>query len=143
MTIRCDGRVGGSDGVLDLSDVFNTHWNVIDVLDDDASDVLRVASLSRNQAQIKLVVLREQAGRINEVRPIHRIQNFHDAHLRSEHSRRVHHDVKLRLLPSLHQNARNTAKPIQSRLDVVGGELPELRLWNFVGRQTVANDGKT
>ena len=43
MTIRCDGRVGGSDGVLDLSDVFNTHWNVIDVLDDDAHWVRSLA----------------------------------------------------------------------------------------------------
>ena len=89
------------------------------------------------------MVLAQQARRIDQVRVVHRVQNVLHSNVRSQHSRRIGRDLKLRLLPSLHQNAGHSIQPVQPRLELIGGQLPKLRLRNFVRGEAVAQNRKT
>src|SRR5437867_670016 len=51
--------------------------------------------------------------------------------------------MKFRLLPSLNHDSCHAAQPIEPRFNVIGRQLPQVRLWNLVRRQAVANDWKT
>ncbi len=73
-----------------------------------SAELLGVLCLRRNQPQVQLMVLAEQARRIDEIGVVHRVQNVLHSHVRSQHSRRVGRDLKLRLLPALHQYARDS-----------------------------------
>ena len=61
-------------------------------------------------------------------------------HLGPQHLRRIDGDVEFRLLPSLDQDARHASQAVEPRLDVVGGQFPEIRLRNCVGREAVTDD---
>ena len=50
------------------------------------------------------------------------------------------HHVKLRHLAALHHHGADAVDAIQRRLQVVGGDLPELRLGNGVGGEAVAEN---
>ena len=49
--------------------------HVVHVLDDDVADLLGRLHLRGDQAQKQLVIAAEQAGRIDQVGVIHRVQN--------------------------------------------------------------------
>ena len=51
-------------------------------------------------------------------------------------------DVEFRLLSALHHDGGHAVEPVQTRLQIVVGHRPELRLRHRVGGQAVADDGK-
>ena len=50
-----------------------------------------------------------------------------DGDARGLHQREIRDDVKLRHLAALHQHRADAGDAIQRRLQIVGGNLPELR----------------
>ena len=103
---------------------------------------VEVVHLRAHQAQDQLVVGRVEAGRVHDVRSVDGVDQIGDRHSRCLQQRRVGHHVKLRHLPALHQHRADAVDAIERRLQVVGGDLPELRLRNGVGGEAVAEDGK-
>ena len=101
---------GGDDGV-DRLDAGSDVGHVRDAdrhpgrraLDHDLADLLRIGDLALDQAEIELMVLLQQSGRVNQVGPAHGIENVGDGNTRRQQLRRIRRDVKLRLLPALHQ----------------------------------------
>ncbi len=58
------------------------------------------------------MIAAEQAGRIDQIRVIHRIENVLQRHVCPQHSRRIRDDLKFRLLAALHQNAGHAVQPV-------------------------------
>src|SRR4029077_19753659 len=101
------------------------------------------ADLSPDQSQDELMIAFKQAGRVDEVRALDRVENVSYRDARGEQPGRVGFDVKFRFLSSLNQHSRDAVQSIQAWLDVVGSKFPELSLRNRVGGQAVADDRKT
>ena len=103
-----------------------------------------VLHLRSDQPQKELVIAAQQAGRIDQIRMIDRVQNvLHAPRARAASCAGSGRDLKFRLLPSLHEDGGDAVQPVQARLDVVGRQFPQLRLRNFVGRQAVAENRET
>src|SRR5581483_1057424 len=110
---------------------------------DDVCDLVGILRLRRYQSEKELMVAAEQARRIDQVGVIHRIQDVLQRHVRAKHSRRVGRNLKLGLLPALNQHTGHAIEPVEPRLQIVGSQLPELRLRNLVGGDAVAKNGET
>ena len=63
---------------------------------------------------------------------INRIENILKCDPRTQHSRGVGNDVKFGLLPPLNNDSCDTIQAVKSRLQFVGGKLPQLRLRDFI-----------
>src|SRR6185437_4323101 len=138
-----DQRIYRLDSGSDGGDVADAHGNSRGrVPDDRVGDLLRRSHLAAHQRQHQLMIAFEESGGIDEVGTLHRIQDVGDGDVRGQQFRRVGRDVEFRLLSALHQNCGHAVQPVQSRLDVVGGHLPELGLRNGRRSQAVPNDGK-
>ncbi len=68
------------------------------VLDDGMGDFVRRADLPIHQSEIELMILLQQAGRVDQIRPAHRIEYVGDGHARGQQLCGVGHDLELRLL---------------------------------------------
>ena len=51
--------------------------------------------------------------------------------------------MDFRLLAPLDEDTGHPVQPVQARLELIGCQLPELRLRNLIGRETVTNDWET
>ena len=109
-------------------------------LDDDVADLFRAVHLAGDQAEEQLVIAVQQARRIDDVGAVDRRRRCRRSTSGAQHLRRIDRDVEFRPLPALDEHAGDAVQPIQPRLDVVGGQLPEIRLRHRVGRQAVADD---
>ena len=141
--------VRGDDGVhrlharRDRRHVGNLHRNTrLRVLDDDLPELFGIVYLCVHQSEVQLMVLLQQAGRVDEVGAPHRVENVGDRDACRQQLRWIRSDVEFRLLSSLHQHRRDAVEAVQARLQFVGGHRPELGLRNRVGGEAVADDGK-
>ena len=99
--------------------------------------------LGRNQPEEELVVAGQQTGRIDDVRAIDGGQNIRNRHVGTQHLRGIDRHVDFRLLAPLDEDTGHPVQPVQARLELIGCQLPELRLRNLIGRETVTNDWET
>ena len=88
-------------------------------------DVLERARLAADQAQHQLVIVLEQARRVDQVAAADRVEEVRDGDLRLQQLRRIGLDLELRLLAALHDDRRHAGHAIQPRLEVVGRQLPQ------------------
>src|SRR5450631_246818 len=98
--------------------------------------------LRANQAQNQLVIGFVQSWRVHNIRSLDRIHQVQYSDACGLHQRQVRDYVELGNLAALHGNCAYPRYAIQRRLQLVGGNLPQLRLWNGVGGQAVAEDWK-
>ena len=70
----------------------------------------------------------QQSRRIDQIGSPHGFQNVRDRMLAVSSFAGIRRDLKLRLLPALHDHRRHPVQTVQSRLDFVGRHLPELGL---------------
>ena len=99
------------------------------------------ARLAADQAEHELVVVLEQARRVDQVAAADRVEHGRDRDLTSATSfagSGLH--FELRLLAALHDDRRDAGHAVQARLEVVGRQLPQPRLRHRVRGQAVAHD---
>src|SRR6516164_4054257 len=134
-----DGRFRGSH----FGDVTEANGDsVARCLYDDLGNLLRCTNLAADETQHKLVLVFEQAGRIDQVGATNGVENVRDGDTGRVKPRRIGSDLKLGDASALHQDGGDAVQAIDARLEIVGGNFPEFVLGNAVRRQAVADDGK-
>src|SRR5437899_1172850 len=86
-----------------------------------------------------MIALDETRG-IDEVRAANGIENIVDGNAGSEKARRFGRHLEFRDAATLNQNGGDAIEPVYAWLEVVGGNFPELILWNRVRGQAVTKD---
>ena len=104
------------------------------------ADLGGIFRLAGDQRQRELVIVLDQAGRIDHVGLRDRVQNAGHRHLRLQKLRGVGLDLEFGNLAALQHHHRHAVHAIEPRLDGVVGELPELRLRHGVRGQAVAEN---
>ncbi len=92
------------------------------------------------ETEDQLMICFVEAGRIDDVRRLHRVDEVEDGHASRLHAGHVWHDVKLWNLAALHRDRADAGDTIQRRLQLIGRQLPELRLRETVGGEAVAEN---
>ena len=110
--------------------------------DDNVPDLRRIARLPGYQCQRQLMVVLDQAGRVDHVGLGDRVENARHRHLRLEQLGGIGLDQKLGDRAALQHHHGDSIHAVQARLDRVVGKLPELRLRHRVRGQAVADDWK-
>src|SRR5438477_10637782 len=88
------------------------------------------------------MVALEEAGRIDHVSALDRVENVAHSHAGAEQFCGIRFDVELGLLAALHDYGRNAVQAVQPRLDFVSRHFPELSLRHRIRCEAVAHDGK-
>ena len=83
-----------------------------------------------------------EAGRIDDVRRLYRIDEVENGYACGLHARHVRHDVVLGNFSALHCDCAYTGDTVQWRLQLISGYLPKLRLRQTVGGEAVSEDWK-
>src|SRR5713226_2290360 len=141
--------VGGHHGVdrsdrrHDFRDVAETYGDTgRGCLDDDLSNLFWSANLATDETQYKLMTVLDQPRRIDEIGTFDGVQNVRDSNPHSMEARGVGRHLKFGNAAPLYDHDRNAIEPVEARLKVVSGNLPQLVWRNSVRRQAVPNDGK-
>ena len=131
--IRGHHRIDRSDRRRDSRDVTEAEGNASGrSLDHNLSNLFRSAHLPADETQYELMTMLDQARRIDEIRAFDGVQDVRDGNPRSKEACRIRCDLKFGNAAALYDDCRNAIEPVEARLKVVGGNLPQ-----FVRRQRV------
>src|ERR1700745_2027021 len=84
----------------------------------------------------------DQAGRVDEIGTLDGVEDVWNSNSSGEKARGIRRHLKFGDAAALYDDGRNTVQSVETRLQVVGSDLPELVRRHRIGRQTVTNDGK-
>src|SRR4029077_4475027 len=111
-------------------------------LDNNLSDLFRIAHLPADETQHKLVTMLDQPRRIDEIGALDGVQDIRDGNPHRVEARRIRRDLKFGNAAALYDDGGNAIEAVQARFQVVGGNLPELVRRHGVGSEAVTNDGE-
>src|SRR5580700_9495061 len=138
-----DDGVHGRDGRGHFGDVSDANRNSSGGgFDDDLANLFGRMYLAADQAQNELMVIFEQAGRIDEIRATNSVQNVGDGDTRGQQARGIRRNLKFRNAATLHDHCGDAIEAVEARLQVVGSNFPKIGLGDRVGRQAVTDDGQ-
>ena len=139
--------IGGHHGVdrrdrrRDVGDITETNGNTSGgSLHDNLAELLRRSNLPADQTENQLMIIFDETGRVDQIGPADGLENIVDGDAGSEQARRLRHDLELRNAAALNENGSDAIEPVYARLEIVGGNLPQLALRNRVGGQAIAED---
>ncbi len=134
LSVCRDRRIDGSFGRADFSDVTDADGNPSGgIFDDDLRNLFGRSHLAADQAKHQLVFVLQQAGRIDQVGFPNGVQNIGNSDPRGVQPSGIRSDLELRHTAALDENKRHAVEPVDARLQIVGGDFPELALGNGVG----------
>src|SRR5437879_1859822 len=89
------------------------------------------------------MIVLDETGRVDEVRAPNGIKNVVDGDASGQKARRFRGHLEFGDTPTLNEDGGDAIESIHARLEVVGGDFPELILGNGVGGQAVAENGES
>ena len=135
----CRFAVGANDGVdrlhsvLDVGDVGDFDGNAGGaVLDDDLSEFFCAVDLGADEAEDELMVSFVEAGGVEQVGGVDGVDEISDGDSGEQQLGGVGGDCELGHLAALHDDGADAGEPVERRLQVVGGNLPEAILRDSV-----------
>jgi len=90
----------------------------------------------------KLMVMLDQARRIDQICSAESIKNVLDRYICGQQARGFRRDLELRNSATLNDYRRDAVQPIKARLQVIGGDFPQSVLRHSIRRQAVADNGE-
>src|SRR6266478_3401956 len=138
-----DHGIDGSNGTRDGSNIAHANGNPGGGrLDDDLAEFVRRLNPAADQAEHQLVIIFEEAGRIDEIGFFYAVENVGDGHSSRNQARRIGSDVIFRDAAALHNDRGDAIESIQARLDIVGGDFPKMIRRDGVGSEAVTQNWK-
>ena len=99
-------------------------------------------NLSADQAEHQLMIVFEEAGRIDEICFSYAVENVGNRHASGNQPRGIGSDLIFGHAAALNNHGSHAIQPVQSRLDIVGGHLPNVFRGNRIGGQAVTENWK-
>jgi len=93
-----------------------------------------------DKAEKELVVAREKPGGIDQIGAVDRIQDVLEGHAGAKHLRGIGRYLKFGNLAALNEHARDTVEAVQARLEIIGGNLPQLGLRDCFRCEAISQD---
>src|SRR4029077_4873003 len=103
----------------------------------------RRVHLAADQAQNKLMIVLEQAGRIDQVRAANAIENVRDRYSRGDQARGIRSDLVFGYAAALNDDRSHSVETIDARLEVISGDFPKIVGRNPVRSKTVSQNRKS
>ena len=82
-----------------------------------------------------------ETGRVDDIGFLNRIDQFEQSYAGGLQPSEIGHDVELGNLATLHRDRADPIDPVERRLQVVGGDLPQARLRNRILAAVISREG--
>ena len=139
--VGCDGGVDGQGSLLNGCHIGDVDGRACGRgLYYQMSKLICVVHLCTDEAQDQLMIGFVEAGRVHDIRSLDCIHKIGNGDTGAGKEREVGNDVELGNLAALDSDGADAGDAIERRLQVVGGDLPQLGLRDGVGGEAIAED---